>query len=80
VFSQGEPGLTLVQEQAAGAIKTLSRSGQLRLSVLSETDHTFTQSADQERLFEVVCMGLHRRGGQAPAGERAASPSRPLTT
>jgi len=31
-------------------------------------------------LFEVVCMGLHRRGGQAPAGERAASPSRPLTT
>lgn len=80
VFAQSEPGLTLLREQASGAVAELSRSGQLCLSVLAQTDHTFTQSADQEQLFKVVCTGLHRQGGQALVSEYAGPPSRPLST
>jgi alpha-beta hydrolase superfamily lysophospholipase len=58
IFSEGEPGLTLVREQAGQAVSRLSEQGQLALSSMPQTDHTFTQQQAQQRLFDVVDAGI----------------------
>jgi pimeloyl-ACP methyl ester carboxylesterase len=58
VFSAGEPGLVLLQEQGAKALAQLSDRQRLTLTVMPGTDHTFTQIASQRRLFETVDQGL----------------------
>lgn len=65
VFSDGEPGLAMVREQAGEVVERLVEAGKLRVSVLKQTDHTFTQAAAQKRLFDVVDSGfvLARQGG-----------------
>jgi len=58
IFSEGEPGLTLVREQAGQAVSHLTQRGQLALSSMPQTDHTFTQQHAQQRLFKVVDAGI----------------------
>lgn len=67
VFSEGEPGLTMVHEQAGPAVGRLAGSGLLRLSVLPQADHTFTQSEAQQRLFDTVDQTLQQWAGNRPA-------------
>lgn len=54
VFAKGEPGLTMLQEQAGGAVARLSSQQALKLTVMEQADHTFTQSEAQRRLFDIV--------------------------
>jgi dienelactone hydrolase len=73
VFAAGEAGLTMVREHAPKALQQLSGSGHLQLSVISNADHTFTQSEAQLRLFQVVDAGLQSR----PMPEQAATQPAP---
>jgi alpha-beta hydrolase superfamily lysophospholipase len=63
IFSKGEPGLTLMREQAGRAVSRLADRGQLALTVMPGTDHTFTQQHAQQVLFEVVDQGIRRAVG-----------------
>jgi pimeloyl-ACP methyl ester carboxylesterase len=54
VFSPHEPGRTLLMEHAAGAVARLVRANKLTLSAVDNSDHTFTLSEAQHRLFDVV--------------------------
>jgi pimeloyl-ACP methyl ester carboxylesterase len=63
IFSEGEPGLTLVHEQAGQAVRLLTARGQLALSSMPQTDHTFTQQLAQHRLFDVVDAGIRQAIG-----------------
>ena len=66
VFTTGEPGLTILQEQAGQAVARLVRQGRLSLTLMPHTDHTFTQAHAQERLFGAVDAGIRLSAPAAP--------------
>lgn len=58
VFSEGEPGLTMLREQGGRTLHRALARGRAQLTVLPQTDHTFTLQAMQQRLFDAVDTGL----------------------
>jgi alpha-beta hydrolase superfamily lysophospholipase len=75
IFSEGEPGLTLVREQAGLAVNRLTERGQLALSSMPQTDHTFTQQKAQQRLFEAVDAGIRQAIGGTQTTQKPARQS-----
>ncbi|MDO9235243.1 MAG: hypothetical protein Q7U28_04310 [Aquabacterium sp.] len=63
IFSEGESGLTMVQEQAGQAVTRLIKHQQMTVTVMPQTDHTFTQQHAQQALFDVVDQGIRHTVG-----------------
>lgn len=63
IFSEGEAGLTMVHEQAGRAVARLMRQQQMAVTVMPQTDHTFTQQHAQKALFEAVDHGIRHAIG-----------------
>lgn len=74
VFSAGEPGLVMLREQGGRALRQAQTRGHVGVTVLPETDHTFTQQAMQQRLFDAVDAAL-ALDVHSPAGGRVSAAS-----
>lgn len=60
VFSNGDPGLTLLRLQGGRAVRQLLDSGRLTLALIDGADHTFTRRAGRAQLVRQLdsLMGL----------------------
>ena len=65
VVSDGDPGRDLLM---AGAKRTASKglkTGHIRIHVIPQADHTFSQSAPRKALIDRLCMHVSGRSGEA---------------
>ena len=58
VFSEGDPGLQMLREQAGRTLSKLERAGAISTTIISGADHTFTPLAAQARLVSSVATGI----------------------
>ena len=73
VFAAADPGLELLQNQGGRTAQRLRSLGQLRVELIADADHTFTDLATRTSLAALLARRLH-----APSDPAAsASHSRP---
>ncbi len=61
VFSQGDPGQRLLEEQGASTLPKLEREGVVRVEVIDGTDHTFTPVWSHEPLIAALSKAVERK-------------------
>ena len=60
IFAEGDPGQKLLAEQGGPAVAKLVSSGQLRIRVIADTDHTFTARWSHPLLLDAISAALER--------------------
>jgi alpha-beta hydrolase superfamily lysophospholipase len=58
VFSERDPGLPMLREQAGRTLSRLIDKGVVHVTVIVDADHTFTRRAAQQRLMDVLIEKL----------------------
>jgi hypothetical protein len=61
IFSQGDPGYSLLQYYAASLVYRLRLLGKLQVEFIPNADHTFTREAARNDLIERLTAHLQRR-------------------
>ena len=58
IFARGEPGLVLLLQHGEMSLQKMQESGQLRIRLVEDADHTFTRGAARDRLMLALnaCM------------------------
>lgn len=54
VFSDSDPGLPMLHEQAGGALRPLAATGSVTLATIVDSDHTFTPYRAQRELLALL--------------------------
>ncbi len=54
IFSSDDPGFARMNVRASHILPELRRTGRFSMDVMTDTDHTFTTRASQQRLFELL--------------------------
>jgi pimeloyl-ACP methyl ester carboxylesterase len=54
IFSESDPGLTMLHEQGGYVVRELLRAQALKIDVISNTDHTFTNLAGRNAMIAAV--------------------------
>ena len=66
IFSESDPGLTMLHEQGGYVVRELLRAQALKIDVISNTDHTFTNLAGRSAMIAAVLSHFDACAGPAP--------------
>ena len=59
IFSEHDPGITLLREQGGSAVDCLQRRNRIQLEVIAAADHTFTAHWARDRLIDLLLAHLN---------------------
>jgi len=67
IFSDSDPGLTMLHEQGGYVVRELLRAQALQIEIIPNTDHTFTNLAGRNAMIAAVLSHFDGCAGRVPA-------------
>ncbi|MBS0205815.1 MAG: alpha/beta fold hydrolase [Planctomycetes bacterium] len=61
VFSQSDPGYSILTSQAGRQVRRMLRSGQMQVNLIEDADHTFSRHAARQKLMDTLARHLLER-------------------